>query len=143
MPPVCCGLVEVKKSAFNDNTVCQTIGYYIAKKPLKEDVIAMPLVILFCEDKLRFIFFPFISDNSAPCFDAVVTQSIAIMDERYDDVIDKHWFAFVCLFLREMYGSSVFLAASKYGVKSHEKKVYCRPASPAVQWFEEVCMVEP
>ena len=27
-----CGLVEVKKSAcFNDNAICQTIGYYITK----------------------------------------------------------------------------------------------------------------
>ena len=29
-----CALVEVKKKAsFNDNAVCQTIGYYIARKP--------------------------------------------------------------------------------------------------------------
>ena len=132
-----CGLVEVKKSAFfNDNAVCQTIGYYIAARSGAAIQLsaqhpgptppATPLAILFCEDKLRFIFFPFISDKSTPCVDAVVTQPIAMMDERNERSIDMYWFAFVCLYLKDILTStsSVFLASSKYDIKPHEKQVY-------------------
>ena len=74
-----CGLVEVKKRAcFDDNAVCQTIGYHVAEKfgdsqRVKSSnnvddvfVVATPLEILFCEDELRFIFFPFIVEVGMP-----------------------------------------------------------------------------
>ena len=134
-----CGLVEVnKKQFFNDNAVCQTIGYYIAQPsgvaiqlsksqpPGPTPPPATPLAILFCEDKLRFIFFPFISEKSTPCVDAVVTPPIAMMDERNERSIDMHWFAFICLYLKDILTStsSVFLDSSKYNIQPHEKQVY-------------------
>ena len=85
-----CGIVEEKtEQQFNNNAICQTIGYHIARRvatatgkgmysntqtdihlyvqshllycctlsTLDEEVKA-PLAILFCEDEVRFVFFP-------------------------------------------------------------------------------------
>ena len=86
------------------------------------------------------------------------THPIAILDERRDTVIDRYWFAFVCLYLRKIYSSAIYLKVNLYDMEPHEKKVYsarmeqqptqmelqvqfwhihvpirrpCRPASPA------------
>ena len=49
------------------------------------------------------------------------THPIAILDERRDTVIDRYWFAFVCLYLRKIYSSVICLKVNIYDIEPHEK----------------------
>ena len=59
------GIVEVKrKEEFNDEAICQTIGYHIVSRvvnarPGKPSSIIPPLLILACQDQLKFIYISF------------------------------------------------------------------------------------
>ena len=70
-----CGIAEVKDNKqFNSKSVCQTIGYHIASRAGLHSIDGPqpPLAILFCENRLRFIFFPFCKDGT-PCVDVIET----------------------------------------------------------------------
>ena len=94
------GIVEVKrKEDFNERAVCQTIGYHIVSRVTNAvgGTLVPPLLILLCQDKLKFIFLPFTSDGFH-CIDAVVTPSINIF-EQDSCLIDESWFVFACLYI--------------------------------------------
>ena len=92
------GIVEVKrKEAFNDNAICQTIGYHIVSRvvnarPGKPSSIIPPLLILVYQDQLKFIFLPFISDGRH-CIDTIVSPGIDIF-EANNSLISESWFVF-------------------------------------------------
>ena len=100
------GIAEVKRMEdFNDRAVCQTIGYHIASLYDNTDdgyPTHPPLFILICQNKLRFIFFPFVTDSRVtdvkPCIDAVVTTGISVFIEG--GVVDKSWF---CFYIERLY----------------------------------------
>ena len=58
------GIVEVKrKEDFNDKSICQVIGYDVASHfvnacsgPEGDTTIIPPLLVLICQEKLKFIF---------------------------------------------------------------------------------------
>ena len=52
------GIVEVKrKEDFNDKAICQTIGYHIVSRVsnIKQSNVVPPLLILICQDQLKFL----------------------------------------------------------------------------------------
>ena len=124
------GMVEVKrKEHFDDRSICQTIGYHVARHSLTTRVdlegdssIVPPLLILICQDELKFIFLPFVSDG-LHCIDAVVTPNISIFE---DELINESWFSFVCLYIVGSRHSKLKLMdASKYpDLTLHVKKTY-------------------
>ena len=142
-----CGIAEVKnRKHFNDKSVCQTIGYQIASRAGfrssdRDDADSWhpPLAILFCENMLRFIFFPFCQDGVA-CVDAIVTPPIPLY--RYEDdtddnddtlpikQIDVHWFAFICYYINILWPSITPLNPHSYGIIAHKKKEYTRQMEP-------------
>lgn len=100
-------LVEVKrKEEFKDKSICQTIGYHIASKRLlqyessRDTNIIPPLLVLICQDMLKFIFLPFVKEvnhHMNHCIDAIVTPSIPIMQTEL--LISDSWFSFVCYYI--------------------------------------------
>ncbi len=118
--------VKHKKDFNNDRSICQTIGYYIASSYslLVDNQLAPPLLVLICEEDLRFIFLPFIKDGS-PCIDAIVTPAIPIAEE--DTVIINHsWFAFICYYIKGALESELKLIRydPSIGFYFHDKKSY-------------------
>ena len=80
-----------------------------------------PLGILICQSKLRFIFFPFIS-NDGPCIDAIVTESIELFNGH---MILESWFVFTCFYIESIFGSDLkLIEENKLKIKLHPKKVY-------------------
>ena len=61
------GIMKVKrKEDFNDKAICQTIGHHVASRAVntlqdEPTNIIPPLLVIICQDRLRFIFLPFIS----------------------------------------------------------------------------------
>ena len=123
-------MVEVKrKSTFvKDRSICQTVGYNIATKYtlVVDDRPIPPLLILICEDELKFIFFPFIKDGS-PCIDAILTPAIPIA-ESDAMIINESWFVFICFYIvgAVAYDSSLkpIVYDDSIGFAFHDKKSY-------------------
>ena len=89
------GVVEVKRKVdFNDKSVCQTIGYHVASHFINAcsspegDTIIPPLLVLVCQDKLKFIFLPFMCEGHH-CTDA---PSIPIFE---GNLLSESRFSFV------------------------------------------------
>ncbi len=155
-----CGIVEVKtKKKFNNHAICQTIGYHIARRVATgtgmysniqtyiymfslicctlstlgegEEQAEAPLAILFCGDEVRFIFFPFM-ENQSSCIDAIVTPAIvtpaiatpAIRLFKEDScMINEEWFSFVCYYLENKFK---ILNPAEFSITAHPKKEFVR-----------------
>ena len=95
-------LTEVKKKKkFNDDSIVQAIGYYTASR---ESAVSgrhgspkPPLAVVFCQDEVRFILFPFTKDNE-PCVNAVVTPPLKLMKE--DGKFNPNIFTFICAYVK-------------------------------------------
>lgn len=81
-----------------------------------------PLAILFCENQLRFIFFPF-----SLCVDAIVTPSIKLFK---DTIIDDRWFSFICFYANHIFSSFKSLTPEKYGIATNLMKRYINRVEP-------------
>ena len=94
-------IAEVKKKKkFNDDSIVQTIGYYIASKESasgRHRSLKPPLAVVFCQDEVRFMLFPFKEDNE-PCVNAVVTPPLKLMKE--DGKFDPNIFTFICAYVK-------------------------------------------
>ena len=130
------GIVEVKrKEDFNNKAVCQTIGYHIVSRVSNTigNTVVPPLLILLCQDQLKFMFLPFTLDGSH-CIDAIVTPSINNF-EQDSCLIDKSWFVFACLYI--IGSPSVDLALMKNtdypNLQLHMKKTYEEFMEPNVK----------
>ena len=72
--------------------------YCCTLSTLDEEVKA-PLAILFCEDEVQFVFFPFVKKQSS-CIDGIVTPAIPLFtSDRETCMISEEWFSFVCYYL--------------------------------------------
>ena len=124
------GIVEVKrKEDFSDKSVCQTIGYHVASHFVnacsspKGDTIIPSLLVLICQDKLKFIFLPFMCEGHN-CIDAIVTPSIPIFEGNL--LISESWFSFICLYIVGGFeGDLKLMDANNYKeLTLHVKKTY-------------------
>lgn len=125
-------IVEVKRlDEFNEKSVCQAIGYHVASRLSTHSnvsgdapTVIRPLLILVCEEKLKFIFLPFVLEGSH-CIDAIVTPVIDIF-EKDDLLINKDWFIFACLYIVGVPTSTLkLMEASEYtNLKLHKIKTY-------------------
>ena len=140
-----CALVEVKrKASFNDDAVCQTIGYYIARKQSKQrstdngqssvlnaDSFFIttlgtchfpPLAILFCEDQVQFIFFPFCKDECS----GVVTSSVKLFNSLSFGVKSLDWklFSYIYFYISTIWSEFDSLNPDDWQIPYHPKKSY-------------------
>lgn len=117
------GIVEVKrKEDFNDKGICQTIGYHIVSRVsnIKQNNIVPPLLILICQDQLKFIFLPFVSDGHH-CIDAIVTPAINIFEPN-GIFINESWFVCTCLYITGSYKNELSLMnGTGYNLTIHKK----------------------
>ena len=96
-------IIEVKTLAnFNDDSVCQTIGYHIASRVStanEETLDPYPsLAIMICKTHARLIFFPFMDEKSL-CMEAVVSETISILP---NGMINPELFTFVCTYIDQL-----------------------------------------
>lgn len=94
-------LTEVKKKKkFNDDSIVQAIGYYIASRESVSGRLGSPmppLAVVFCQDEVRFILFPFTKGNE-PCVNAVVTPPLKLMKE--DGKFNPNVFTLICVYVK-------------------------------------------
>ena len=118
------GIVEVKrKEDFNDKAICQTIGYHIVSRVsnIKQSNVVPPLLILICQDQLKFIFLPFVSDGNH-YIDAIVTPAINIFEPN-GSLTNESWFVCTCLYITGRYKNELSLMnGTGYNLTLHKKK---------------------
>jgi hypothetical protein len=105
----------------------QTIGYHVVPRVDYEVPFGkhFPLLaVLFCEDKLKFIFFPFVSQSGSPCIDAIVSPAISIFNTAA--MVDHRWFSFICYYIQGLFTANVEFLTERdiWGANLHDKKYY-------------------
>ena len=79
--------------------------------------------MLICQDQLKFIFLPFVSDRNH-CIDAIVTPAINIFEPN-GSLINESWFVCTCLYITGSYKNELSLInGTGYDLTLHKKKTY-------------------
>ena len=108
-------IIEVKTRAnFNDDSVCQTIGYHMASRvsSVNEETLRPypSLAIMICETRARLIFFPFMHERLL-CMETVVSDILP------NGMINPALFIFVCTYIDQLTNAApVFITQSEVGV---------------------------
>ena len=106
-------ITEVKTRAnFNDDSVCQTIGYHMASRvsSVSEETLRPYPSIMICETRARLIFFPFMHERLL-CMEAVVSDILP------NGMINPALFIFVCTYIDQLTNAApVFITQSEVGV---------------------------
>ena len=85
-----------------------------------------PLAILFCEDEVRFIFFPF-SKLGCCCIEAVVTSSVQLFFNSSNfgvKSLDWKFFAFINFYISTIWSEFESLDPGIWGIPHHLTKSY-------------------
>ena len=90
-----------------------------------------PLAILFCEDEVKFIFFPFSKDEICG-IEAVVTSSVRLFNPFSLGVklLDWKFFSYIYFYISNIWSEFQSLDPEKYKIPFHPKKTYRRIMEP-------------
>ena len=113
-------ILEAKRDCkLNDNSVCQTVGYYMASD---SQSLNPPLGILMTQSKIRFIFFPFGDrSNSLRYVDAFVSCEIRLFENEKSF---QYIVAFIVKYILETQCHCRLIETSTSIRSLHEKKMY-------------------